>query len=75
MAANSQCIGNCNICTVLGACPADSLTCVDCGEVIEPGEEIEIEVEAYERGKQATKIVTVCSKCYEAYYQSEIDNF
>ena len=45
MAANHQCIGNCRMCTVLGACPADTLTCEDCGEEIEPGEEIEIEVE------------------------------
>lgn len=45
MAANPQCIGNCRICTVLGACPADTLVCEDCGEEIEPGEEIELEVE------------------------------
>ena len=32
MAANHQCIGNCRMCTVLGACPADTLTCEDCGE-------------------------------------------
>lgn len=75
MAANPQCIGNCRICTVLGACPTDALVCEDCGEAIEPGEEIEIEVETYEHGRRGTKIVTVCPKCYEAYYQGEIDNF
>ena len=37
MAANPQCIGNCRICTVLGACPTDTLVCEDCGEEIEPG--------------------------------------
>ena len=58
MAANHQCIGNCRMCTVLGACPADTLTCEDCGEEIEPGEEIEIEVETYERGRRGTKIIT-----------------
>lgn len=45
MAANPQCIGNCRICTVLGACPTDTLVCEDCGEEIDPGEEIELEVE------------------------------
>ena len=54
MAANPQCIGNCRICTVLGACPADTLVCEDCGEEIEPGEEIELEVETYERGRHGT---------------------
>ena len=62
MAANHQCIGNCRMCTVLGACPADTLTCEDCGEEIEPGEEIEIEVETYERGRRGTKIITVMSR-------------
>ena len=47
MAANPQCIGNCRICTVLGACPTDTLVCEDCGEEIDPGEEIELEVETY----------------------------
>ena len=55
MAANPQCIGNCRICTVLGACPADTLVCEDCGEEIEPGEEIELEVETYERGRRGLK--------------------
>ena len=64
MAANHQCIGNCRMCTVLGACPADTLTCEDCGEEIEPGEEIEIEVE-----------ITVCARCYESLYQGGSDNF
>ena len=62
MAANPQCIGNCRICTVLGACPADTLVCEDCGEEIEPGEEIELEVETYERGRHGTKIITVCAR-------------
>ena len=61
MAANPQCIGNCRICTVLGACPSDTLVCEDCGEEIEPGEEIELEVETYERGRHGTKIITVCA--------------
>ena len=59
MAANPQCIGNCRICTVLGACPADTLVCEDCGEEIEPGEEIELEVETYERGRRDTKNLIV----------------
>jgi hypothetical protein len=61
--------------TVLGACPADTLTCEDCGEEIEPGEEIEIEVETYERGRRGTKIITVCARCYESLYQGGSDNF
>ena len=65
MAANHQCIGNCRMCTVLGACPADTLT----------GEEIEIEVETYERGRRGTKIITVCARCYESLYQGGSDNF
>ena len=69
MAANHQCIGNCRMCTVLGACPADTLTCEDCGE------EIELEVETYERGRRGTKIITVCARCYESLYQGGSDNF
>ena len=75
MAANPQCIGNCRICTVLGACPADTRVCEDCGEEIEPGEEIELEVETYERGRYGTKIITVCAHCYESLYQGGNDNF
>ena len=75
MAANPQCIGNCRICTVLGAGPADTLVCEDCGEEIEPGEEIELEVETYERGRHGTKIITVCARCYESLYQGGNDNF
>ncbi len=75
MAANPQCIGNCRICTVLGACPADTLVCEDCGEEIEPGEEIELEVETYERGRYGTKIITVCARCYESLYQVETITF
>ena len=75
MAANHQCIGNCRMCTVLGACPADTLTCEDCGEEIEQGEEIEIEVDTYERGRRGTKIITVCARCYESLYQGGNDNF
>ena len=75
MAANPECIGNCRICSVLGACPTDTLHCADCGEQIESGEEIEIEVETYERGRCGTKIVTVCSCCYESLYQNEKENF
>ena len=62
MAANPQCIGNCRICTVLGACPADTLVCEDCGET-------------YERGRHGTKIITVCARCYESLYQGGNDNF
>ena len=65
MAANPQCIGNCRICTVLGACPADTLVCEDCGEEIEPDE----------RGRHGTKIITVCARCYESLYQGGNDNF
>ena len=71
--ANPQCIGNCRICNVLGACPSDSLRCEDCGEEIEPGEEIEVEVEAVEKGRHSTKMVTVCARCFETLYQ-EVDN-
>ena len=67
--------GESSMCTVLGACPADTLTCEDCGEEIEPGEEIEIEVETYERGRRGTKIITVCARCYESLYQGGSDNF
>ena len=66
---------NCRICTVLGACPADTLVCEDCGEEIKPGEEIELEVETYERGRHGTKIITVCARCYESLYQGGNDNF
>ena len=65
----------CSLAEVLGACPADTLTCEDCGEEIEPGEEIEIEVETYERGRRGTKIITVCARCYESLYQGGSDNF
>lgn len=75
MAANPQCIGNCRICTVLGACPSDTLVCEDCGEAIEAGDEIELEVETYERGGRGTKLITVCPRCHETLYQSELDNF
>lgn len=75
MAVNPQCVGNCRICTVLGACPTDTVRCDDCGEEIEPGEGIEIEVEAVERGRCGTKMITVCSCCHESLYQIGEDNF
>lgn len=65
-----ECIGNCRLCTALGACPSDTEQCEDCGESLEPGEGVEVEVEAIERGKYHTKMITVCSKCFETYYQS-----
>lgn len=70
---NMGCIGNCRLCTSLGECPADKIYCEDCKDELEQCECIEIEVEAVERGQRATKIITVCSKCYEAYYQAEAD--
>ena len=75
MAANHQCIGNCRMCTVLGACPADTLTCEDCGEEIEPGEEIEIEVETYERGRRGTKIITVALAVMSRFIKVETITF
>lgn len=75
MATNPQCIGNCRTCTVLGACPTDTTHCEDCGEEIESGDGIELEVETYERGRHGTKMITVCTRCHESLYQGEVDNF
>ena len=73
--ANPQCIGNCRMCTVLGACPSDVLVCEDCGKEIESGEDIELEVETYERGIRGTKMITVCTRCCESLYQNGSENF
>lgn len=71
MANKSKCIGNCRLCDSIGQCPEDHVYCEDCNTELEPGEGIEIEVEAIERGKYYTRMITVCPTCNEKYYRDE----
>ena len=66
-----ECIGNCRRCSSLGVCPSDVVHCEDCGQVLEEGEGIEIEVEVVHLKKHGSKMITVCESCYSTLYQSE----
>jgi hypothetical protein len=69
-----ECIGNCRCCSFLGVCPSDVVRCEDCGQELEEGEGIEIEVEVVHLKKHSSKMITVCESCYSTLYQSEESN-
>ena len=67
----NKCNGRCKNCNLLGECPADVVRCDTCGEVIEPGDGVEVETEEVYRGRHYPKTVEVCRGCYERFYLSD----